>query len=284
MKLWNRLFLSGLALAFVLSLGLTVANADTTSKKKKKKSAEKKSTETVVKKKKHVDVVYSGEINGGNVNGRSGYLYSDTAYTLEKGVFMGGAHAAFYSLGSQLSIPFGGAYGVTKDLEVSANTNFYAGSGVSGLGNLTLGGKYGFQMSNEHLKIAAGLDLPIGPLSNSGYSTVSFVPYGVGTYNFQDGFQLNGQLGIYIPGGYKIGAFSYTPAAFVQLNAGAAYPFSKDLTGIAEFDINGMGSANSPLIAGIRTGHDVQLQAFAGLDLASTVGVLVGGGVVLVSQ
>ncbi|HTA77433.1 MAG TPA: hypothetical protein VK791_09775, partial [bacterium] len=197
MKLLNRLFLSGLALAFVLSLGLSAANADTTTKKKKKKKTE----ETVVKKKKHVDVVYSSEINGGNVNGRSGYLYSDTAYTLEKGVFMGGAHAAFYSLGSQLTVPFGGAYGVTKDLEVSANTNFYAGSGVSGLGNLTLGGKYGFKTSNDHLKIAAGLDLPIGPLSNSGYSTVNFVPYGVGTYNFQDGFQLNGQLGIYIPGG-----------------------------------------------------------------------------------
>jgi hypothetical protein len=279
MKLLNRLFLSGLALAFVLSLGMSTANADTTSKKKKKKAEV-----TIVKKKRHVDIVYSSEINGGNVNGRPGYFYSDTAYTPEKGVFIGGAHAAFYSLGSQLSIPFGGAYGITKDLQVSANTNFYAGSGVSGLGNLTLGGKYAFKISNDHLKIAAGLDLPIGPLSNSGYSTVNFVPYGVGTYNFQDGFQLNGQLGIYIPGGYKIGAFSYTPAAFVQLNAGAAYPFSKDLTGIAEFDINGLGSANSPLIAGIRTGHDVQLQAFAGLDLASTVGVLVGGGVVLVSQ
>jgi hypothetical protein len=228
----------------------------------------------------------SGAIDGVNNVGRPGYFYSDTAYVPNKGQVMGAAGIVFYSPGSQLFIPVGAAFGVAENLQLHANTNFYSFSGASGLYYLTFGGKYSFKTKTDNLLFAAGLDMSVGPLSGplSTISTFNFDPYGIVTYGFKDGLQLNGQLGLYVPGGSKIGGFSFTPAAYLQLNAGAAYPFDANLTGIAELGVNGLGSANTPLVVGLRTGHDVQLQAFAGLDLAATVGVVIGGNVALVSQ
>ncbi|GEM_PF-2095769 len=228
----------------------------------------------------------SGETtNGVNTIGRPGYFFSDTAFTPNKGQIEGSAGAQFYSIGSQLIVPVGAAYGITDQIQVHASTNFYTAGGASGLGNITFGGKYKFNIAVEHLTIAAGLDLSDGPLTGSGYSSFNFDPYGIATYNFADGLQLNGQLGIMILGGYNV---TYTAAvgggSYVQLNAGASYPIADKLTGIAELDINGQGSGATPLIVGIRTGHDVQLQAFGGLDLAGTVGLLIGGNVALVSE
>jgi hypothetical protein len=254
------------------------------------------------KKHHHHEEYTGGTTNGVNNIGRPGYFFSDTAYTPNKGQIEGAAGAAFYSVGSQLVIPVGAAYGITDQIQVHASTNFYTGGGVSGLGNIVVGGKYKFNIAVEHLTIAAGLDLSDGPLTGSGYSSFNFDPYGIATYNFADGLQLNGQLGIMILGGYN---YTYTATriiatppyyqtyqattsvgggSYVQLNAGASYPLGDKLTGIAELDINGQGSGATPLIVGIRTGHDVQLQAFGGLDLAGTVGVMIGGNVALVSE
>ncbi len=227
----------------------------------------------------------SGTNSGVNNVGRPGYFFSDTAFVPNKGQIMGSAGIAFYSVGSQLIVPVGGAYGITDQIQVHVSTNFYTGSGISGLGNITFGGKYKFNISKENLYVAAGLDLSDGPLTGSGYTSFNIDPYGIVTYNFSDGLQLNGQLGIYIPTtGTKIGAFTYTPPSYLQLNDGASYPLGDKLTSIAELDINGQGSGATPLVVGIRTGHDVQLQAFGGLDLAGTVGVLVGGNIALVSE
>jgi len=223
--------------------------------------------------------------NGVNNIGRPGYFFSDTAFVPNKGQIMGSAGIAFYSVGSQLIVPVGGAYGITDQIQVHVSTNFYTFSGVSGLGNITFGGKYKFNIDKENLYVAAGLDLSDGPLTGSGFTSFNIDPYGIVTYNFADGLELNGQLGIFIPTtGTKIGAFTYTPPSYLQLNAGASYPLGDKLTGIAELDINGQGSGATPLIVGIRTGRDVQLQAFGGLDLAGTVGVLVGGNIALVSE
>jgi hypothetical protein len=238
------------------------------------------------KKAHHHAEMASGTIDGVNNVGRPGYFYSDTAFVPNKGQVEGAAGIVFYSPGSQLFIPVGASFGIADNLQIHANTNFYSFSGASGLYYLTFGGKYSFKTQTDNLLFAAGLDMSVGPLSGplSTISTFNFDPYGIVTYSFKDGFQLNGQLGLYVPGGSKIGAFSYTAPAYLQLNAGAAYPFDANLTGIAELNINGLGSANTPLIVGLRTGHDVQLQAFAGLDLAGTVGVVIGGNVALVSQ
>jgi hypothetical protein len=246
------------------------------------------------KKHKHHEEYTGGTTNGVNNVCRPGYFFSDTAFVPNKGQIMGAAGLAFYSVGSQLMVPVGAAYGITDNIDVSVNTNFYTGSGVSGLGNLTVGGKYKFNVATENLNIAAGLDLGDGPLTGGGYSAFYFDPYGVVTYTFADGLQLNGQLGLLVNTGYTI---SYTnpfthqtssvssgSISTFQLNAGASYPIADKLTGIAELDINGLGTSNTPLIVGVRTGHDVQLQAFGGLDLAGTVGVLIGGNVALVSE
>jgi len=290
MKLWNRLVLGSLVLA--LALGVCVSPAAAASKKKKSEKETKreaKHEESATSTRKH-------PINGANMNGRPGYFFADTANSPDKGQIMGAAHVVFYSAGSLLNIPFGAAYGLTDQLQLHASTAFYSVGGGSGLSNLTFGGKYAFKHVSPGLDVAAGLDFAVGPLSNAGYSTFSFDPYGVVTYNFVDGFQLNGQLGVYVPGGYSIDnplygffpgepkTFSYTPPAYLQFNAGAAYPFDHELTGIAELAVNGQGSGDTPLVVGIRTGKDVQFQALGGLDLAGTVGVIIGGGIVLVSQ
>jgi hypothetical protein len=234
----------------------------------------------------------TGTTNGVNSNGRPGYFFSDTAFVPNKNQIMGAAGIAFYSVGSQLTVPVGGAYGITDNIQVSVNTDFYTGSGISGLGNITVGGKYKFNIATERLDIAAGLDLSDGPLTGGGASSFSFDPYGVVTYTFTDGFQLNGELGLLVNTGYT---FSYTVAgqtfsastgslSTFQFNAGASYPLGDSLTGIAELDANALGSGNTPIVVGIRTGHDVQLQAFGGLDLAGTVGLVIGGNIALVSE
>jgi hypothetical protein len=158
---------------------------------------------------------------------------------------------------------------------------------------------------DQDLKIAAGCDFLIGPLSNGGGGTeFGFDPYGVATWTLADGLQFNGKIGIYISN-YSVTVpnpayLEFGPPnnptisesvgiSYFQLDLGAAYPFDKDLTGIAELATNGVygyGNAGggTPLIVGLRTGHDVQLQACAGLDLGGVVGLFVGGGVVLISQ
>jgi hypothetical protein len=284
MKSLNRWVATGLFIVFVVGLMLGTAHAESKSKKKKKKVVEHTSSVSLVK---------SNNLGVNNI-GRPGYFFSDTAFTPNQNQFTGAAGIQFYSLGSQLNIPFGGSFGITPNIQVHVSENFYTATGASGLGNLVFGGKYKFDIPNKELSIAGGLDLSVGPLTNSAYSTFNFDPYGIVTYNFDDGLQLNGQLGIYVPGGYTVGgttiygikipAISYTPPAYLQLNAGASYPVADNLTGIAEIDINGLGSSNTPLIVGIRTGKDIQLQAFGGLDLAGSVGILLGGSVALISQ
>ena len=284
MKLLNRWVLGGLTLA--LALSLCAGPADAASKKKKKKEEMKREVH-------HALMESRGlmPIAGLNISGKPGYFFADTASVLNNGQLAGAAHLTFDTWGNQFQVPFGVSYGITDKITVNVNTAFYSVSGGSGLNYLGFGGKYGFGQvlkdSKLALNIAAGLDFAVGPLSNSlGTGIFGFDPYGVATLTFPDGLQLNGKLGLYIQT-YNFGGFSGSWSYF-QLDLGVAYPFDKDLTGIAELDTNGVvvagGVGGTPLIVGIRTGHDVQLQAFGGLDLGGTVGLLIGGGVVLLSE
>ena len=295
MKLPNRWFLGCLTLALALSLCAGTANA--ASKKKKKKEVEKKEA-------RHERRMMEGlrPIEGGNLAGQPGYFYAPTAKTLDQGQIMGAAHLTFDTAGNVLQVPIGGTYGITDKIQVNVNTSFYAVGGASGIYNINFGGKYGFgnvlKDSTSTLDIAAGIDFGIGPLTNFGYGTSSFAfdPYGVATFTLQDGLQFNGKLGLYVTS-YSVSYTSPFPPyatttastsySYFQLDLGVAYPFDKDLTGIAELATNGVIggiTGGTPLIVGIRTGHDVQFQAFGGLDLNYTAGLLVGGGIVLVSQ
>ncbi len=296
MKLFTRLMVGGLALALVLSLGAGTANAAS----KKKKAVVKKQTHEVrhVREKKEV-------IDGLNTSGKPGYFISDTAAVLNQNQIVGAAHLTFDSWGSVLQIPVGVSYGITDKLMVNVNTSFFTAGGVSGLYYLNFGGKYGFKNVGDtnNLDVAAGLDFGIGPLSNTiyGFSTFAFDPYGVVTYTLKDGLQLNGKLGLYVtsysinvpylisflPVQWGTHSVSYSYSDF-QLDLGAAYPFSRDLTGIAELATNGVvgngASGGTPLLVGIRTGKDVQFQAFGGFDFGGSVGLFIGGGVAIFSK
>jgi|SRR5579859_5316740 len=305
MSLCKRAVVVGLALAFVLSL-LTGAASAATKKKKESKSESKKEPRRVTSR--------SGlePIDGSNMSAKPGYFISDTAKTLEKGQIMGSGHLTFDTWGSVLQVPVGVSYGITDKITVNVNSAFYYSGGYtyttpfgsytgpsnSGIYYLNFGGKYGFGRVTKGLDIAAGLDFSIGPLSNNifGYSAFGFDPYGVATFTLPDGLQFNGKLGLYVQSyGVPTGlpapfpssiSFSYS---YFQLDLGAAYPFDKNLTGIAELATNGVVTngalgGGTPLLVGIRTGNDVQFQAFGGLDLGGVVGLFVGGGVVLMSK
>ena len=283
MKFWNRLAVAVMALLFAMSLGLGQSLAAEKSKKKKK---EEKHEMMVMK---HHESYTGGPIEGLNLAGKPGYFISDDASVLRQGQIAGSAHLTFDSWGSALQVPFGASFGITDKLMVNVNTSFFTATGESGLNFLGFGAKYGFgQLGNvKNLNIAAGVDFAVGPLSNSlGSGVFSFDPYGVVTYTFVDGLQLNGKLGLEIQT-YSFGGFSGS-YSFFQLDLGAAYPFDKDLTGIAELATNGVvygtNVGGTPLLVGIRTGHDVQFQAFGGLDLGGQVGLFVGGGISLFSE
>lgn len=284
MKGLNRWVVTGFAFLFLTGATLGTAHAST---KKKKKKTEAKKVEHY-----HKTEAKTSSVIGVNTNGRPGLFFSDTAETPNKGQVMGAAGLQFNTAGSVLLIPVGGAYGLTPDLQLSANTGFYTGSGISGLNTLTVGGKYHITSKIEHLNFAGGLDLSIAPLYNTSYNTSTFNmdPYGVVTYSFVDGLRLNGQLGVFIPvTGYKATVYgtsvTVTPSAVVQCNLGVSYPFPDNLTGIAELGINGGGSGVTPLVVGMRKTLDkVQLQAFAGPDFGGTVGFLFGGSAALLSE
>lgn len=275
--------------ALVMTLAFCAVPADAASSKKKKKETKKEEKKEVKKPRRMM--AEKSVIDGGNLMGRPGYFFGDTANTLQKGQVMGAAHLTLDTWGNVFQIPFGGSFGITDKLQINANTSFYSVTGASGFDYLNFGGKYGFNTSNRDLAIAAGLDFGFGPLSNSlGTSVFSFDPYGVVTYTFSDGFQLNGKLGLYVQSyGYDVGPIHYSGSwSFFQMDLGAAYPFDSNLTGIAELATNGVvqggGLGGTPLLVGIRTGHDVQFQCFGGLDFGGTTGAFIGGGIVLMSK
>jgi len=313
MSLWSRILVCGLAMT--LAVGMSLGSADAASKKKRKEAKKE-----AVKEVRHERASSSkAVIAGGNMGAKPGYFISDTASTLHKGQVMGALHLTFDTWGNVIQIPVGVSFGITDKLMLNANTSFYSsggytittlyssstGPGTSGLYNVNFGGKYGFGRVAKGLDIAAGLDISIGPISNTlGASQFGFDPYGVATWTLPDGLQFNGKLGLYVTS-YSVTipnpAFiilgppnpptltNSVGVSYFQLDLGAAYPFDKNLTGIAELATNGVITTGglgggTPLIVGIRTGDAVQFQAFGGLDLGGITGLFVGGGLVLVSK
>lgn len=296
MKLISRVLIACLALAVALCVVVSPASA----------AAKKKKEVVVVKHKHHDEGTGKQPIAGLNLQGKPGYFFSDTADTLQKSQIAGTGTLTFNTSGSAFLIPVGASYGITDKILVNVNSGFYAAGGASGIYYLNFGGKYGFgnvlKDSDSILKVAAGLDFSIGPLSTGiyGFSGFAFDPYGVTTWTLPDGLQFNGKLGLYvqnysintitgyngITGQYTYGnvGFSYS---YFQLDLGAAYPFDKELTGIAELALNGEvygATGATPLLVGLRMGHDVQFQAMAGVDLGAATGLYLGAGVALFSE
>src|SRR5580698_2822903 len=169
MRLWTRLMLAGLALAVALSVVVTPAQAMS---KKKKKELKRE-----MKREFRKDDSGPKPIEGANFNGKPGYFFADTAWTPHQGQIMGSAHLTFDTWGNALNIPVGVSYGITDKIMVNVNTAFYSIGGYvpgsptySGLSYLNFGGKYfiGTVTTTQDLKIAAGCDFSIGPLSDNG--------------------------------------------------------------------------------------------------------------------
>jgi len=222
-------------------------------------------------------------IEGTTQDGRTGMFFSQTADTSAVGH---GKITAAVDYGSSsgysvLEIPlFGINYCVVKNLELGASIPFElvsvdGGDSQSGLGSLTLGGKY--VIPSQKVNFAVGLDIMVGPLSEDlGQSSTDFSPKGMVTYTLPTGMVLNGELGFVITGDQTythvhmdghVEEVSYNADDYIQLKGGVGIPFTPKLTGIAELGVNQFGDSGSAMGFGIRTGTKTKLQALLAIGL-----------------
>jgi len=271
MKFWNRLVVGLVALALGLSLSLGDAMAASSKSKKKdtKKKEEKKKKET----RRSEPSGPRTYLTGTNTSGKSGLIFSETAHVVEMNQLQGSVHltATLPTGGSIIGIPFGGAYGIAKNFEISASgsPSFFDPGGFSTF-NLTFGGKYKFDLKgSDATKVALGADVVI---SLDGLDAV-FIPRGNISHTLASGVLLNGQMGIGISTG-----------TYVEASAGAGIPFSSNFTGLVEIGANQLGNGGSVLAGGVRVGQEsFKFQALIGIPLEGN-GVILGGGIVLASN
>ncbi len=288
---------TALALSMILASGVLAA---TTKPATKKAPAKKTAAKKVVKKAPEKQF-----IEGSNLMGQTGLLWAETAKTTPKGKVGGAAHLAIHSdeFFTVVQVPVGVNFGLSKCLEAGATAEFMSvspdeGDSTSGLGDLTLNGKYQFDTQSD-VKVAAGLDVGIGPLSDDlGESTTDITPKGMVTYTLKSGVVLNGTLGFVITGGYEYTYTSYAydpitmsvvsrevtadvdPDNYIQLGAGVGIPVSPKLSVIGELGLNAYGDEGSILGGGIRTGGKMPLQAMLGIGLGDFApDFVIGGGI-----
>ena len=274
--------------ALVMTVAFCAGPANAASKKKKTETKKEEKKET---KKSENRSSSSGSskhyLSGTNTWGRSGLLLGDTSEVAGVGSIEGAAHLTYSSPASgysNLDIPFGGHFGVAENLELSAAGEFLIFDTPSyTFGPFTipatssssfaidLGGKYKIKLKGDGPKpdLSVGGDVLI---PTSGGSAI-FTPRGTVSYTLNNGMLLNGDLGIHISTG-----------TYVSFDAGVGYPFSNNLTGIAEIGANQAGNGGSELAGGVRVGADqFKFQALLGIPLNGG-GVMIGGGVILASK
>jgi hypothetical protein len=260
-----------IAVALGLALGLSFASQAQAAAKKSVKSHSSKSY-----------------IEGTTQDGRTGMFFSQTADTSAVGH---GKITAAVNYGasdgfSVVEIPlFGINYCVIKNLELGASLPFEivsvdGGDSQSGLGSLTLGGKY--VIPSQKVNFGVGLDIMTGPLSDElGQSSTDFSPKGMVTYTLPSGMVLNGELGFVITGDVTYTVPHFDPGTmtmttrevsvnaddYIQLKGGVGIPFTPKLTGIAELGVNQFGDSGTAMGFGIRTGTKTKLQALLAIGL-----------------
>jgi hypothetical protein len=275
MRFWNRLVLSALVLALSLSLAVGMADAATSTKKKTTKKVEKK------KEKKREEQRAAGPskyIEGVNLAGRSGLFYGDTSETVGVGRFAIGAGLTFQAIGSgnALGIPFGGSFGVAKNLDFSIGGNLSLYNPPSPLPSssafaIDFGGKYHIATSKTGLDFSLGGDIMI-PTNAGGQVVVT--PRGTITYVLPSGLLLNGDLGIAI-----------STLTYVTVDLGMALPVGDKLNLIAELGANQGGYLASQLALGLRykVSPTFNLQGLVGVPLNGG-SALVGAGLSIASM
>jgi hypothetical protein len=232
-------------------------------------------------------------LTGTNVGGRMGLFYLDTAEVPALGQAGVTGHLLFGSgdLFDRVELPVAFNMGLVENLEVSASLpyvsldldlppNAQADDTVSGLGNLTLGGKYRIPGDpGSYPDFGVGVDLAVGPLSDDlGDDGVDVTFKGLATHTFPNKLLLTGGLGLMRVDGR--GGDSDTVA---QLNGGVGLPFTDALTALVELGINQFGDDNGILSLGLRGGRQIRYQASIGLGLGddaadTTLGVGVNYG------
>jgi len=246
-------------------------------------------------------------ISGSNIFGRKGLLFTDTAETPNKGDSSFSGHLL---LGEgddfdQIQIPFGFNYGLDQNIEISASTQFLdqdldlpniAGVSLdesrSGLGSITVGGKYRIEPQDRSLPdFALGLDLSFGPLSDDlGDEGIDANIKGLATHTLSNGILLNGGLGILFIGGRDVEVIHPVTGQItkvkddsdteIQIHGGIGVPFRPDMTFIAELGIDQLGDENSVLGLGVRGGRNTKYQLILGLGLDDAApDISIGGGV-----
>ena len=290
MKLWTRVAVSFLALAF--AVGLAASPADAASKKSKKET-KKESKKEVKKETRHETRHSSGSkrfITGTNTIGRAGLFFGDTSDVAAVGQVEGSAHLTYWSFGpsgyatTDIGLPVGAHFGVAKNLDLSGAIilNFISvpsvtvpGFGTVGGGSTTnfaldLGGKYRIAGGSKSPDFSIGGDIMV-PTQTGGQVIVS--PRGVVSYTLESGLLLNGDVAINI-----------SSATYASFDGGVGVPVGSNLSIIGEIGANQSGNGGSMLGGGVRADlSGIKLQGLLGIPLNGG-GVQLGGGIVLASN
>jgi hypothetical protein len=271
-------------LALVFAVSGVIANAAETAKKAPaKKAVKKKKVVKKVEKKKVVKRVVSGKsevLSGANLWGRPGLIFGDTAEVGEVGKLQGSGNFLYESsgLGSSLMLPFGANVVAAPNLNIflggaynafNYNTELFPDRPAASAFAITGGLKYGVKGEEESPDFSIGEDLSV-PTNGA---VVVATTRGCVTYTVDSKLTLNGMMG-----------FAITDTPYFVGDAGLAYAFTPNFTGIAEVGANQLGYSNSALVAGFRAGQNsFMFQGTLGLNMSD--GNFIGGaGVVLATE
>lgn len=242
-------------------------------------------------------------LQGANVYGRTGLLFTDTAQVAGDGKGLAGAHLLMFSDDDfdGFSALFGAGYGI-QQVELYGSGELASrdpdqGDSASGLGSINVGGRWQLPVTGRDLPdFAVGLDISHGPLDDDlGPDGTDITLKGMATHVIApQGLLINGGLGILFVDEREVqvvtpvGTFTAESDSdtVIQLNAGAAYPFTPSLTGIVELAINQFGEDAGALSLGVRgkTRGGIGFQGLLSFgldeapDLALGAGLFVGFG------
>lgn len=230
-------------------------------------------------------------LTGTNTGARTGLFFSDTAQTPGDGKAFFTGHL-LYGMDDNfdlLQIPFGANYGIGPDFELSGTLEFVhlsldlpanaaADDSRSGLGNITVGGKYVIRHPGEiPPDIGFGVDVSHGPLSDDLGDDATDVTFkGMITHTVAGGLLVNGGLGFLVLGDRG----GQDNDVVVQVNGGVGYPLTPALTGIAELGVNQFGDDDGIFAFGVRGGLRQRFQILLGFGIGdASPDITLGAGV-----
>jgi hypothetical protein len=233
--------------------------------------------------------VQNGIIGGSNVYGRTGLLFTETAQTIQPGHASATGNLLYWKK-DQVKIytmpEIGANYGVAPNMEVGGSIEYLSlhapgGFSASGLGYFSVSGKYVFEAKEANMPDFAALaEISHGPMAKKlGDSGNDFTLKGLVTRPLPNKLLLNGGAGLLFVGSRD----NIDGETVFQVEAGAGYPFTPELTGIAELAVNRFGKNDGVFSVGVRGTTSMpalRWQALLGFGVGSyAADYTIGGGV-----